>query len=377
MERKDKPRLLMVAPLPPPIHGSAMVSMSMKESRVLGRQYVMDWVNLSTSRKMEEIDKRTKRLIARKAVRFATSYARTLWLLMTQRYDLCYLAITCHGIGFLKDAPFVLLCKMFGRKVVIHQHNKGMARDVDRPLYRWLLHKVYGKSWVILLSWHLYPDITRVVCKSQVRICANGINRTLEWPLGRPNNEVPHLLFLSNLMVEKGVMVLLDALQMLKERGVTVVCDFVGSETRDVDSHRIEEEIRNRGLEGMAIYHGRKYGKEKDAYFRKADIFVFPTYYFNECLPLVILEAMEYGLPVISTNEGGIRDEVIDGRNGYVVETRNAAALADAIERLVANSMLRKRMGDEGRQMFEMKFTMKKFEVRMCEVLHDCIQSMV
>lgn len=51
----------------------------------------------------------------------------------------CYFAITCNGSGFIKDAPFVLLCKLFRRKVVIHQHNKGMSGCVDKQPYKWLL----------------------------------------------------------------------------------------------------------------------------------------------------------------------------------------------------------------------------------------------
>lgn len=189
--------------------------------------------NLSTSRKVEEIDKRSWTLYARKAVRFMGAYAKTLWLLATRRYDLCYLAITCHGVGFLKDAPFVLLCKLFRRKVVIHQHNKGMAKDVDRPIYRWLLPLVYKNAKVILLSWHLYPDIERVVKRDNVMICPNGINPTVDPNFERTPNRIPHILFLSNLLIDKGVLVLLDALKILKERGYSFVCDFVGSETKD------------------------------------------------------------------------------------------------------------------------------------------------
>ena len=103
------------------------------------------------------------------------AYCLVLGKLMHRRYDLCYLAITCHGIGFLKDAPFVLLCKLFGKKIVIHQHNKGMSRDVKQWPYRWLLPLVYRNTKVILLSWRLYPDIENVVRKEQILICPNGI----------------------------------------------------------------------------------------------------------------------------------------------------------------------------------------------------------
>lgn len=120
---------------------------------------------------------------------------------------------------FLKDAPFVLLCKLFRRKIVIHQHNKGMSRDVERWPYRWLMPWIYRNTKVILLSWRLYPDIKKIVEKDQILICSNGIPDTLQEELeAKRNNRIPHLLFLSNLMVSKGVIVLLDALEILKIR---------------------------------------------------------------------------------------------------------------------------------------------------------------
>lgn len=373
---KNNTKILFVCPMPPPVHGSSMVSQSIKESSVLNDEFEMDFVNLSTSRTMEEIDKRSWSLYARKAVRFIGAYAKTLWLLTTRKYDLCYLAITCHGVGFLKDAPFVLLCKLFRHKVVIHQHNKGMAKDVDRHIYRWLLPMVYRNTKVILLSWRLYADIEKVVKREQVMICPNGIPDTnSKITSAERHNDVPHILFLSNLIVSKGVLVLLDALKTLKERGCRFVCDFVGGETKELDGRRFALEIEARGLDDIAVYHGRKYGKDKEAFLQTADIFVFPTFYFNECFPLVIIEAMMNGLPVISTDEGGIRDEVKDGKNGFVVKPQDSKVLADAIQRLLDDKNARHTMGAEGRRMFKERFTMVYFENNIKGILIDCIEA--
>jgi len=117
----NKPRILFIVPLPPPVHGSAAVSEAILRSPLVQEAFLTDFVNLSTSRRMDEIGKRN----LNKIFRFFGAYVKVLHRLMFRRYDACYLAITCHGIGFLKDAPFVALCKLFRRKSSCISTTKG------------------------------------------------------------------------------------------------------------------------------------------------------------------------------------------------------------------------------------------------------------
>lgn len=152
-----------------------MACRQIERSKLINSAFDCAYVNLSTSRGNDEVARFSPLLLAKKGLRFAKAYLKTLWLLLVQRPQVCYLAITCHGAGFLKDAPFVLLCKAFGCKIVLHQHNKGMAPYAARPVYRQLLPLVYRNTTVILLSWRLYDDISAVVQREQVKICPNGI----------------------------------------------------------------------------------------------------------------------------------------------------------------------------------------------------------
>ncbi len=402
--------ILFITPLPPPVHGSAMVSQYIKDSELIRGEFDCDFVNLSTSRKMDEIGKGG----AKKLLRFARSFFLLFYKLLLHRYDLCYLAITCHGVGLLKDAPFVLLCKLFGRKVVIHQHNKGMSGCIDRWPYRWLIPYIYKRARVILLSWYLYPDIAQAVKREQVMICANGIaaeqqvncddsqvnvasprlevnqsqgddspatplrltsssaaiNRSEAASLTAHRSPLTvNLLFLSNLIPSKGVYVLLDACKMLMDRGVAFQCNFVGGESKEMDRRVFEQAVKERGLEGSVLYHGPKYGEEKEQYWRMADVFVFPTFYHNECMPLTILEAMQHGLPVVSATEGAVPDMVADGENGFVCRRKDVAGLAQALERLLQDEALRYRMGAEGYRRYKENFTLQCFERRFVECL--------
>ena len=393
--------ILFITPLPPPVHGSAMVSQCIKDSELIRGEFDCDFVNLSTSRRMDEIGKGG----AKKLLRFVGSFFLLFYKLLVHRYDLCYLAITCHGVGFLKDAPFVLLCKLFGRRIVIHQHNKGMSGCIDRWPYRWLIPYIYKNARVILLSWHLYPDIAQAVKREQVMICANGIaaEQQVNSDDSQVNAALPrlgvnqsqgddspatplrltsssaainrseaasltvNLLFLSNLIPSKGVYVLLDACKMLKDRGLNFQCNFVGGESKEMDRRVFEQAVKERGLEGRVLYHGPKYGEEKEQYWRMADVFVQPTY--EDCFPLTILEAMQHGLPVVSTDEGAVPDMVADGENGFICRRKDAEGLAQALELLLQDEALRHRMGAEGYRRYKEKFTLQCFERRFVECL--------
>ena len=364
-----KPRILFITPLPPPVHGSAMVSQYIKENKELHKEFNCDFVNLSTSRHIDEIGKKS----IMKYLRFIGAYFITFWKLLTHRYTLCYLAITCYGLGFLKDAPFVLLCKLFGRKVMIHQHNKGMSGCVDKKPYKWLLPLVYKNTKVILLSWHLYPDIEKVVKKEQIIICPNGIPEISEKDLCfERSNDVPQLLFLSNLIPSKGVYTLLDACKILKEKGYQFVCNFIGGESKEITKDIFEEAARERGINDIVIYHGAKYGKEKVSHFTNADIFLHPT--SNDCFPLTLLEAMQYGLPIITTDIGGIADIVQNNYNGYICECKNPMSLAKAIEDLLIDKQKRIEFGKNGYNMFHEHFTLATFNKNITKIIKDNIQ---
>ena len=104
-----------------------------------------------------------------------------------------------------------------------------------------------------------------------------------------------------------------------------------------------------------------------------ADIFVFPTFYNNECFPLVLLEAMEQGIACISCNEGGISAIIDDGETGYIIDKHQSGMLADKLEYLIKHPEVCKDMGIKGRKKFYNEFTLNVFETQIKNILTDII----
>lgn len=121
----------------------------------------------------------------------------------------------------------------------------------------------------------------------------------------------------------------------------------------------------------MVNYWGRKYGCDKEEYWRSADIFVFPT--LNEAFGLVLLEAMEHGLPCVGTDEGGINDIIDNGKTGFLVPSRDAESLSESIGKLLNDSCMREKMGDRGRRVFEQRYTQDFFEENMLHILNQVL----
>ena len=373
-----KSKILFIMHMPPPVHGAAMVGQYIHDSEMINGEFECHYINLTTAKNLQDIGK----VGMRKLFDFFTLLKKIRRAVKNTKPQLVYVTPNACGGAFYKDFVVVQMLKRLGCQVVVHYHNKGVAthqnKRLDNDLYRWFFKDIK----VILLSECLYEDVKKYVKKEDAFVCGNGIPDVTEKSAcsdtvasDHIDGKVPHILFLSNLLISKGVVVLLDALKVLKEKGCCFTCDFVGGETVEMDAAMFQNEVTKRGLEDMVVYHGRKYGKDKEAFLNAADIFVFPTFYPNECFPLVLLEAMQHRLPCVSTTEGGIPGIIEDDKTGFLIPKYNAAILANKIETLLTDSVLRQRMGEAGRKKFETEFTLEVFEKRIVEILNHCLHS--
>ena len=364
------PTVLFILHLPPPVHGAAMVGQYIRDSKLINSTFDCHYINLTTAESLQDIGK----VGLKKLWRFLMLLVSVFRYVRQVKPRLVYITPNSCGGAFYKDFFVVQLLKCMQCQVVVHYHNKGVAKRQNNWFDNKLYKAFFSRLKVILLAESLFSDVQKYVKRNDVFICPNGIPETLEVEAhAERHNAVPRLLFLSNLHEEKGVLVLLDALKILKDRNYSFVCDLVGGESVDINAARFDNEVKLRGLMSQVVYHGKKYGKDKAAFFEQANIFVFPTFYYNETFGLVNLEAMEYKLPIVTTDEGGIPDVVKNGENGLIAKKKDAVSLADCMEKLLEDKDLREKMGENGYRKFKSNFTLNVFEARMAEVLEYII----
>lgn len=359
--------ILFVLHLPPPVHGAAMVGKYIQESELINKRFNCHYINLATASNLEDIG----RSGAKKIWRFLELLFRIRKALKRQKPALVYVTPNAKGWAFYKDFIVVMMIKRLGGKVVAHYHNKGVSVNQCRLLDNYLYKSFFKGVRIILLSEKLYDDIQKYVPREDVFICPNGIPISVEKKslTNKQNRDAIHILFLSNLIVSKGILTLLDALVILKRNGFSFVCDVVGGETFEIDKLRFDSEVVKRDLNRFVVYHGKKYGAEKNAFWELADIFCFPTYYPNECFPLVLLEAMQHCLPVVTTDEGAIPDIMCNNENGFICEKHKPDDFANKLMRLIDDEELRLRMGRNGYQRYLNNYTISAFEERLSGIL--------
>jgi glycosyltransferase involved in cell wall biosynthesis len=183
---------------------------------------------------------------------------------------------------------------------------------------------------------------------------------TAELPAPKPSRRARQptaktILFVGRLVERKGVAFLIDALSRLRIPAELVV---IGEGAERV---RLQDVARRRGVADRVTFRGKVSDAELRRAYQTADVFVLPATLDargdTEGLGVVLLEAMNYGVPVIASNVGGIVDIVVHGQTGILVRPGDAAALATALDRVLGDPELARRYGAAGRERLRNDFS--------------------
>lgn len=368
----SKPTVLMLVQMPPPAHGAAITNQRLALSERLRGEFDINVLPVQLARTVED----TNKFALIKILWFSEHVMRLLFALAFRSPSVVLYTIPSTGHAFLGGIVLLSVIKGLGFPHILQMRCRGIRRTAEQSaLHRALCRWAFSKASVILLSPYVLNDVSEFVRQEQVYYLPDALpdpcraTQVADRALCHP----PRILFLSHLFESKGPLVLLRALDILKRRGVPFQATFVG-EAGDITSHVLQARIEALGLSEEVRYAGPAYGSRKAAFLLKSDIFAFPTFYPHEVFPGVILEAMAYGLPIVTTSEAAIPEIVDEGSSGYMVPARDARALADALEKLARDPNLRQQLGRAARARFLEKFQFDQCENGLAEILHKVLQ---
>lgn len=361
-----KKKILFLVQVPPPIHGASLRNLSLYKSRLLNDSFNLELLPLSFSESIEDLGK----LKFAKALRLISLIKSLLSILLISQIDVVYFTISARKLGLLRDSLLVSIIKCFGIDIVFHLRNKGFS-NYNSGIWPIILKFVFRDSKIIVLSESMIYDVERYAVESQIFVVNNGIaDISSGIPLEKDESSI-NLLYVSHLRRSKGILEVIDSFEYLLKSYDNIALTVVGDDGDLTISDLISMLERKRISHAVRVL-GPLYGREKAIEYSKADIFVFPTYYYNEIFPGVILEAMSFGLPVVTTDEGGILDIITDERNGLIIEKRNVASLSKALKMLIDSKSKRAQIGSMARSDYLSRYTQENFEKNMNEILKKC-----
>lgn len=196
-----------------------------------------------------------------------------------------------------------------------------------------------------------------------------GVDTLLYNPSPEPDG-LPLVILPARMLWDKGVREFVEAAKLLKQRGAKARFVLVGEPDVENPASVPEHQLKAWQEEGAVEWWGRR--EDMPNIFTQSHVVCLPSY--REGLPKSLLEAASCGRPIVTTNVPGCREVVRDGDNGILVEVRNAAALADALAKLLANPELRQQMGQRGRERVLSEFSQEKIVAQVLalyrEILH-------
>lgn len=367
-----KPSILLVGQTPPPFHGQAVAT------KIL---FDHDWPGLKVLRlrmaySSGEAD--VGKFGIGKLLHLMGLVLKSWWILLRNRpCCLYYPPASPNIIPVLRDIVYLFAVRPFSRGIILHYHAGGLPTFVHSltPFLRILARCAYGraKASIEISKSRIAPDVAfAAVHEFHV---ANG----LDVPDISKDGESAtacnafHILYIAGLRETKGVMDIVHTAKALKERGIAVIFDVAGPWQEEDTQRRFEVAVAEADVADRIVMHGRVTGEEKWALYRDASLFFFPSYYESENFPLVLIEAMAFGLPVVATRWRGIPEMVIDGNTGILCDVKSPVQFADAIDQIMSDKVLHEAMSADARVRYASNYTQEAFLVDMRRVFDAVI----
>ncbi|MEB2289973.1 glycosyltransferase family 4 protein [Priestia megaterium] len=372
-----KKRMLLVGPLPPPLHGESLALSSVVNSDKIKKDYDVEVVN--TNRKVVN---NAGKFAFKKIIKDVYIMMKIKMLTSSKKVDIFYISISQTKLGLIRDLIIIKIASKKSKFIVTHLHGNNLGATIDQmpKLFQNLQSESLSKVDVgIVLGESLINNYRDMV--KEVKVIANGIDQSFitdeEFKKAlalRENRKSFQILYLSNLIEDKGYHLLIQAaMNLLLNKGYSFNVVLAGDIYNQAQFDKIMQQVKDKELSGKIQFYGVVTGKEKKNLLLDSDIMILPTNYKIEGQPLSIVEGMAAGLPIISTNRGSIPDLVKD--NGILLDLADIESIEEAIEKLILNKDNLINIGEKSRGYYLDNFTLDRHILNLKKVFDGEIEA--
>jgi len=324
--------IILIGPKSPPLGGEALAFKMLYEH--LLKKFEIKFVIIDKVYKQ-------KKLYRRYINPIRTIFCLLRQSIVTRPSGVYFTAGQTFG-GMLRDSFLIIICKALRVPVIVHLHGGGIKQVYDKQnkvFQKFFRYSYNNAKTIIILGNSLINQFHFINNPNKIKIVKNSLYTNTPKVtideirfsfLKSPNLKI---VFLSHVLPSKGLFLLLDALIILKKKGIRFQLNF-GGDIIEESNHSKSKIIEN-------IFNYKKFfsdqefkilglvsGEQKWKLLKWANIFVLPTKFYAEGQPISIIEAMYFGCVVLATNFRGIPDLIMDGVNGYFVDDSNPEDLA-------------------------------------------------
>lgn len=265
--------------------------------------------------------------ITKKILYFACAYVKIFAKIISNRPDIVHIHMSYRG-SFIRAYKIHKLCLKHGIPDIVHLHGSEFEKwyysekkktqfKIRKLLRECSAFLVLGNKWNKIVK-KIEPNTNTVIIQNTVHIP----QETVKW-------ESPcRYLFMGVLIQRKGIYDLLKAVHMLKNSGTIDKYKFIIAGTGP-EEQSLKKYCCDSGIDKYVEFVGWITDKDKELLMEKSQVLVLPSY--NEGLPIAILEAISYGMPVIATDVGDVSSAVRDHENGILIKPGDIESLSRAI----------------------------------------------
>jgi glycosyltransferase involved in cell wall biosynthesis len=226
-------------------------------------------------------------------------------------------------------------------KIIYHIHGGGFKSFYKKYNKQNIIKKTINKVDILISlsdNWRYF--FSSIMDEKKIYVINNMIDKpdfTKHYP---QNRGTIHFLFLGKIVERKGIF---DLLKVIKENKKYLNNKFLLHVGGDGEADKLIKFVTENGLQDLVKFEGWVSGEKKKKLLAICDVYVLPSYI--EGLPVSILEAMSYGMPVISTMVGGIPEVVLNNENGFLIEPGNKQQILECISYFLTHPQKVENMG--------------------------------
>ena len=304
-----------------------------------------------------------------KLIKAIKGYAQFIKVLLVDKPDLVHVH-SSFGPSFYRKMPFIYISSLFKKKIINHIHGAEFEKFYINSsiLKKKLIRQVYKKcSVLIALSEEWKKNLNMIVPESCITIIENYSLIHEDAIQDKQNRGLNYqVLFLGEIGKRKGCYDIPKVIQKVVLAIPNVKFVIAGSG----DVNQINALAQKYKIKDNIIFPGWIRDKEKDYFLRESDIFFLPSY--NEGMPMSILDAMGYGLPIISSNVGGIPKIVQNKINGYTYEPGDIDGFASGIISLLQSKKRLQSYSNNSIKIVESRYTLESHLITL-EKLYESL----